>query len=126
MGLLDPEERARMKGNIINKFRGDIRLFDEGRARLAALCQTPVVGIIPFFRDIFIEEEDSIGLEKKSLGPLPGKVNVAVVLLHRMSNFTDFNYLEQDPRVNLFYSHKPGDIEMADIIILPGSKNTIE
>jgi len=100
MALLSPEERACIKGIIINKFRGDIRLFDEGRAQLAAICETPVVGVIPFFRDIFIEEEDAIGLgKKKSRGPLPGKVNIAVVLLHRLSNFTDFNYLEQDSRV---------------------------
>src|SRR5882757_1257599 len=102
MELLSPEERACIKGIIINKFRGDARLFEDGRAQLADLCRVPVIGVIPYFRDIFIEEEDSIGLQQKSKGFLPGKVNVAVVLLHRLSNFTDFNYLEQDPRVNLF------------------------
>jgi adenosylcobyric acid synthase len=93
---------------------------------LEKLCRVPVVGVVPFFRDIVIEEEDSISLQHKHNGFLPGKVNIAVVLLHRLSNFTDFNYLQQDPRVNLFYSREAEEIEKADIIILPGSKNTIE
>jgi adenosylcobyric acid synthase len=126
MALLSPEEKACIKGIIINKFRGDARLFEDGKAQLAALCQVPVIGVIPFFRDIFIEEEDSVSLERKARGYLPGKVNVVVVLLQRLSNFTDFDYLSQDHRVNLYYSHYPSEIEKADIIILPGSKNTIE
>jgi len=126
MALLNAEERDCIEGIIINKFRGDVRLFEEGRTMLEKLCRVPVIGIIPYFRDIFIEEEDAIGRQQKSKGFLPGKVNVAVVLLPRLSNFTDFNYLEQDARVNLYYSRQPGEIEKADIIILPGSKNTIE
>jgi adenosylcobyric acid synthase len=126
MALLSAEERDCIKGIIINKFRGDERLFDDGRIMLEKLCRVPVVGVLPFFRDIFIEEEDAIGLREKSRGFLPGKVNIAIVLLHHLSNFTDFNYLEQDDRINLYYSHEAGEIEKADIIILPGSKNTIE
>ncbi|HMH21371.1 MAG TPA: cobyric acid synthase [Puia sp.] len=126
MALLDPEERQCISGIIINKFRGDPGLFEEGRIRLEELCQTPVVGILPFTRDIFIEEEDSVALKQKHSGTQGGKVNVAVVLLQRLSNFTDFNRLERDPRVNLFYTREPGEIGKADIVILPGSKNTIE
>jgi adenosylcobyric acid synthase len=84
-----------------------------------------VVGILPYRKDIYIEEEDSVGLQKKHNSLLYGKVNVAVVLLNRLSNFTDFAVLEKDDRVHLFYSNNPSEIEQADIVILPGSKNTI-
>ena len=126
MALLTPEERGLIKGIIINKFRGDPQLFEEGRVMLEDLCQTPVAGILPFFRDIFIEEEDSIALKYKQNGPIHGKVNVAVVLLNRLSNFTDFDRLGQDPRVNLFFTGTADAILQADIVILPGSKNTLE
>jgi len=126
IALLSPEEKACIKGIIINKFRGDARLFDDGRTQLAELCGVPVVGVVPYFRDIFIEEEDSIGAIEKARTYIPGKVNIAIVLLQRLSNFTDFHQLSRDQRVNLYYSHRPEDIEKADIIILPGSKNTIE
>jgi adenosylcobyric acid synthase len=126
MALLSSEERACIKGIIINKFRGDARLFEDGRTMLEKLCRVPVIGVVPYFRDITIEEEDSIGLQQKHRGFSPGKVNIAVILLHHLSNFTDFNYLEQDSRVNIFYTRDARDIEKADIIILPGSKNTIE
>lgn len=125
MALLPPEEKQLIKGIIINKFRGDARLFDSGKTILEELCGVPVVGIIPYRKDIYVEEEDSVGLEHKHNKLAPGKVNVAVVLLNRLSNFTDFNVLERDGRVHLFYSNNPADIEKADIIILPGSKNTI-
>jgi adenosylcobyric acid synthase len=126
MALLTPEERGLIKGIIINKFRGDPQLFEEGRKMLEELCQVPVAGVLPYYRDIFIEEEDSIALRHKKNGPVSGKVNVAVVLLNRLSNFTDFDRLWQDPRVNLFYTLEPAVIVQADIIILPGSKNTLE
>ena len=126
MTLLDPEERQLIKGIIINKFRGDPALFEEGRTRLEELCQVPVVGVLPFSRDIFIEEEDSMSMKQKYAGPAGGKVNIAVVLVQRLSNFTDFNRIERDPRINLFYTREANEIEKADIVILPGSKNTIE
>lgn len=126
IALLTPGERALIKGIIINKFRGDARLFDDGRRMLEELTGIPVVGLLPYFRDIFIEQEDSVALDQKARSTRAGKVNVAVVLLRRLSNFTDFDRLEQDPRVNLFYTHQPDDIAQADVVILPGSKNTIE
>ncbi len=123
--LLRPEERALIKGIIINKFRGDSSLFDEGRQLLHDLTGIPVVGVIPYFKDIRIENEDSVALEQKSHSATEGKINVAVVQLRRMSNFTDFDVLEIDPRFNLFYSDQPKEIASADIIILPGTKNTL-
>ena len=123
--LLTEEERRHVKGIIINKFRGDMRLFDEGRRMIEELCGIPVLGVLPYFKDIHIEEEDSVSLEKKSLEAVDGKVNVAVVMLRHLSNFTDFDVLERDPRVHLFYTNNIEEIRKADIIILPGTKSTI-
>ncbi|MCU4175652.1 cobyric acid synthase [Carboxylicivirga sp. N1Y90] len=124
--LLDEEERKHIKGIIINKFRGDITLFDDGRKIIEDLTGVPVVGVVPYFRDIYVEEEDSVVLEQKKRTAMAGKVNVAVVLLNQMSNFTDFDALQHDGRVNLFYSDQSSEIQKADIVILPGSKSTLK
>lgn len=126
IALQSAEDRQRIKGIIINKFRGDMRLFDEGRRMLEEICGVPVLGVVPYFKDIYIEEEDSVSLEQKRRELAEGKVNVAVVLLRHISNFTDFDRLERDPRVNLFYTSNTKDIGRADIIILPGTKTTID
>ena len=124
--LQSPEDRSLIKGIIINKFRGDMRLFDEGRRMLEDLCGIPVLGVIPYYKDIYIDEEDSVSLEKKQRQLAEGKVNIAVVLLRHISNFTDFDTLERDPRVNLFYTSNTSDLQEADIIILPGTKSTLD
>ena len=124
--LQTPEDRRLIKGIIINKFRGDLRLFDKGRQILEDICGVPVLGVIPYFKDIYIEEEDSVSLEQKRRQLAEGKVNIAVVLLRHISNFTDFDTLERDPRVNLFYTNNIADIGRADIIILPGTKATLD
>ena len=126
IALQTPEDRKLIKGIIINKFRGDMRLFDEGRRMLEDICGIPVLGVVPYFKDIYIEEEDSVSLEKKQRELAEGKVNVAVVLLRHISNFTDFDTLERDSRVNLFYTNNVADISRADIIILPGTKSTLD
>ena len=120
-----PEDRQRIKGIIINKFRGDMRLFEDGRRMLEQICGIPVIGVIPYFKDIHIEEEDSVALAQKSFQGQQGKVNIAVVMLRHLSNYTDFDALEQDPRVHLFYTNNVEDIRKADIIILPGTKSTL-
>ena len=124
--LQSPEDRQLIKGVIINKFRGDMRLFDDGRKMLEDICGVPVLGVIPYYKDIFIDEEDSVALEQKRRQLAEGKVNVAVVLLRHISNYTDFDTLERDPRVNLFYTNNTSDIQQADIIILPGTKSTLD
>lgn len=124
--LQTPEDRKRIKGIIINKFRGDIRLFEEGRKMMEDICGVPVLGVVPMYKDIVIEEEDSVQLEQKHRSLQVGKVNIAVVLLRHMSNFTDFNVLERDSRVNLFYTNNTKDIEDADIVIVPGTKATLD
>ena len=126
IALQTPEDRKLIKGIIINKFRGDMRLFDDGRRILEDICGVPVLGVIPYYKDIYIEEEDSVSLEQKRRELVKGKVNIAVVLLRHISNFTDFDMLERDPRVNLFYTNNTNDISHADIIILPGTKTTLD
>ncbi|PID68020.1 MAG: cobyric acid synthase CobQ [Flavobacteriia bacterium] len=126
LALLPEEERALIKGIVINKFRGDLSLFDEGRKMLYELTKVPVAGVIPYFRDIYTEQEDSVVIDNKKATAQEGKINIAVVLLPRMSNFTDFDNLEFVPEVHLYYAHTPDEIAKADIIMLPGSKNTIE
>jgi len=123
--LLNEEERKLVKGILINKFRGDIRLFESGVTMLEKLCGIPVIGVVPYYKDIYIEEEDSVMLHTKHRSAQAGKVNVAVVLLQHMSNFTDFNPLEHDERVHLFYTNTPDDLNTADIVIVPGTKNTL-
>ncbi len=126
--LLPDEERRHIKGIIINKFRGDLSLFDEGRSILERLCHVPVLGVVPYFTDIHIEEEDSMSLARKSFQQAASrtKVTVAVVMLRHVSNFTDFDILERDTRVHLFYTSNPADLSESDIIILPGTKSTID
>ena len=125
IALQTPEDRELIKGIIINKFRGDMRLFDEGRRMLEDICDVPVLGVIPYYKDIHIEEEDSVALAQKSFEMEHGKVNVAVIMLQHLSNYTDFDALEQDPRIHLFYTNNVDDIGKADIIILPGTKSTL-
>ncbi|AVM53432.1 cobyric acid synthase [Bacteroides zoogleoformans] len=124
--LLRPHERRCVKGILINKFRGDIRLFESGIKMLEELCGIPVIGVVPYYKDIYIEEEDSVALASKSVRAEQGKVNVAVILLRHLSNFTDFNVLERDPRVHLFYTNNVDELAKADIILLPGSKSTLD
>lgn len=123
--LLNENERKLVKGILINKFRGDIRLFESGIKMIENLCGVPVVGVVPYYHDIHIEEEDSVMLHTKNRAATLGKVNIAVILLQHMSNFTDFNALEHDERVHLYYTNQPTEISEADIIIIPGTKNTL-
>lgn len=123
--LMTEEERRHVKGILINKFRGDIRLFESGIKIIEDLCHIPVIGVVPYYKDIYIEEEDSVMLQNKNIQASHDKVNIAVVLLRHLSNFTDFNILERDPRVHLYYTNNTDEIEKADIVLIPGSKSTL-
>ena len=123
--LLSKEERKHIKGVIINKFRGDLRLFEDGIKIIEKLCKIPVLGVVPYYKDIYIEEEDSVALATKNIKSEIGKINIAVILLRHLSNFTDFNVIEQDERAHLYYTNNVEEIKKADIIIIPGSKSTI-
>jgi len=128
IALQTPEDRNLIKGVIINKFRGDLRLFDEGRRMLEDICGIPVLGVVPYMKDIHIEEEDSVALGRKmeeGRGRMEGTLSVAVVMLRHISNYTDFDALEQDARVHLLYTNNTDDLLKSDIIILPGTKSTL-
>ena len=126
--LLEPHERERVLGVVINKFRGDRRLFDDGVAILEKRTGVPVLGVVPFVRELMLDQEDSVTVESGSTGAVfsAETVNVAVILLPRMSNFTDFNGLAAEADVALRYARAPEDVANADVIILPGSKQTIQ
>jgi len=125
LALLPPEEKALVRGVIINKFRGDARLFVDGRRQLEELTGVPVVGVLPYYRDIHIEEEDSVVLRQKHVTHKPGAVNVAIVRLPHLSNFTDFASLERASGLHVYYTDDPAEIMQAGVVILPGTKNTI-
>ncbi|WP_199269600.1 cobyric acid synthase [Formosa sp. L2A11] len=126
IALLEDWERKLVKGIIINKFRGDASLFVEGRTKLEELTGLPVLGVLPYAKDIIIEEEDSVALNLRSRTAVDNKLNIAVVKLHYMSNYTDFQALEQESLINLYFTRDKEELNKADVIIIPGTKNTIE
>ena len=123
--LQSPDDRKLIRGIIVNKFRGDMRLFDSGRRMIEDICGVPVLGVLPYMDDISIEAEDSVALSKMNTTAGEGVVNVAVIRLPRLSNFTDFDRLAARDGVNLYYTFSPDEVRKADIIILPGTKSTI-
>jgi len=125
LALLPPEEKALVRGIIINKFRGDSRLFESGRRQMEELTGVPVTGVLPYYRDIHIEEEDSVVLRQKHAEHKPGAVNVAIVRLPHLANFTDFASLERAGGLHVYYTDDPLELGHASVILLPGTKNTI-
>lgn len=126
LDLLSSEEHQRVVGVVVNKFRGDARLFADGIVILKARTGVSVLGVIPFLRDLELDQEDSVEVERYRHTPFTSQnVNIAVTLLPRMSNFTDFNALAAEPDVALRYVASPSEMEEADVVLLPGSKNTI-
>ena len=122
--LLDEDERELVKGIVINKFRGDVNLFLPAVEFLENKTGKPVLGILPYIEKIGVDDEDSVSLDDKfSTG---GEINIAVIRLGKLSNFTDFDSLAGEVDVNLFYAKTAAELDAADVIILPGSKNTSE
>lgn len=121
--LLEKEERERIKGFVINKFRGDKSILDPGIKMLEEKTGIEVFGTLPYLK-INLDDEDSLSLNKKN-GDASGKVNVAVVRLPRISNFTDFSNLEQRDDVYLHYVSSSQELKDCDFLILPGTKNTL-
>ena len=122
--LLDPDERAMVKGLIINKFRGDKTILDPGVKMLEEKAGIPVVGIAPYL-NIEVEDEDSL-TERFEGRQEVGLIDIAVIRLPRISNFTDFNPFESMPGVSLRYVQRVSELKNPDMIILPGTKNTME
>lgn len=128
--LLSEQERQRVRGVIINKFRGDVELLKPGIKQIEALTQVPVIGVVPYL-NVDLEEEDGVALQPEKLRHQLGiesdadKLDIAVIKVPRISNFTDFNALAAQPDVNLRYVAKVSQLGNPDLIILPGSKNTL-
>ncbi len=121
--LLEPKERARIQGMIINKFRGDQSILDPGVEMIQEITGIPVVGVVPYMQ-VDIEEEDSLTGRFAAENPA-GLIDIAVIRLPRISNFTDFAVFEQMEQINLHYVTSAGQLGQPDMILLPGTKNTI-
>jgi len=126
MELLTTSEKKRVKGFIINKFRGDLNLLKPGLAFIKRKTGIKVLGVIPFIKDIYIQDEDSVSLEKKFTMNTNGKLDIAVLNLPHISNFTDFDPLEREDLVSLRYVKEATAVGKPHVLIIPGSKNTIE
>lgn len=122
--LLNEKERRRIKGVIINKFRGDLNILQPGIKMLEDIIKIPVLGVVPYM-DVDIEDEDSVS-ERFTRVVNTGQVDVAVVKLPHMSNYTDYNVFSLEKSITLRYVSNLNDIKDPDLIILPGTKNTIE
>jgi adenosylcobyric acid synthase len=126
--LLTPGERRLLRGFIINKFRGDPALFTEGEAIIARRTRRPVLGVVPYVGDLVLPEEDSVALGNKPRDRAWGEADalrIGVVRLPHISNYTDFDPLEHEPGVTLRYLDHRDRLEALEVLILPGTKNTI-
>ena len=123
VALLEEEERQRIKGTVVNKFRGDRKILEPGLEMLHELCGVPVAGVVPYV-DVNIDDEDSLSLrfDKKTAQAL---IDIAVIRLPRISNFTDFGPFEAYSDVSLRYVERLSELGNPDMIFLPGTKSTI-
>jgi adenosylcobyric acid synthase len=134
--LLEPEERERIQGFAINKFRGDASLLEPGIRMIEERARKPCIGVVPYLRSLMLEEEDSLGLPATTqtrwgLDPLSDRASdrplrLAVIALPSFSNFTDFDSLLAEPSVSLLFCCTAETIAQADVVILPGSKQTVD
>ena len=122
IALLDDDERNYIKGFIINKFRGDVSLLTPGLDQLEEMTSLPVIGVVPYYHDIFIDEEDSVRCQPQSTS---ADIDIAVIHFSRISNSTDFEPLQQENNVTVRYVKRLEELGNPDVIILPGSKSTI-
>ncbi len=135
--LLEPEDRARIRGFIINKFRGDVSLLRPGVDMIEKRLGIPCAGVIPFLRDLGLEEEDGVAMEDRRTSARIWKLDeqsfspdrplrIGVIAFPHMANFTDFDALAREPSVSLAFLEDPANVPLADVLILPGSKQTID
>ncbi len=120
LALLSESEQARVKGFIINRFRGDIKLLESGLTWLEERTGKPVLGVLPYLHDLALDAEDAVALDNKVS---QAKVKIFVPLLPHMSNHTDFDPLRLQPNIDLQYIKIGQSLQGADLIIIPGSKN---
>ena len=130
--LLDDDERALIAGFVINKFRGDVSLLWPGIRMIEQRLGKPCMGVIPYLGHLSLDEEDSVGLDQRDEAPwteqnVPSRrLQIGVIAFPSISNFTDFDPLQAEPSVALKHLHDPSSIVFADVIVLPGSKQTMD
>ena len=124
VALLEPDERTRIKGLLINKFRGDVEILRPGLAMLEEKTQLPVLGVIPYLK-VDIEDEDSLSTRLEA-GRAVKPLDAAILRLPHISNFTDFMPLEQHPLLGVRYVSNAHELGAPDLILLPGTKNTVD
>ena len=125
MMLLSFRERARVRGMIINKFRGDLTLLSPGITEIEKKTGVPVIGVVPYIPDLKLEDEDSLTERFDRKPDQDALITIAVIRLPRISNFSDFDPFEQNPAVSVVYTTDKETLRKADMIIIPGTKNTI-
>jgi adenosylcobyric acid synthase len=133
--LLEPDERALLRGFIVNKFRGDLRLLEPGIEMISQRIHLPCAGVVPHLPDLGLDEEDGVALEDRLTvrrawqaetdGP-ERPLRIGVLAFPYMANFTDFDALAAEPSVSLAFLEHPQDVRRADLLILPGSKQTLD
>ncbi len=126
LSVIPAEDRERVKGVIVNRFRGDATLFDDGVRIIEKLAGVPVLGVIPYFRGIAIDAEDAVPLQAvvdPAAPPDHSKISIAVIYFPHISNFTDFAVLESNDIIEVHYLHHAKDLKKYQAVILPGSKN---
>ena len=123
MALQSEEDKKRIKGVVVNKFRGDRAILEPGLKMLEQLCGVPVAGVVPYL-SVDIDDEDSLS-ECFGRGKEPRLIDIAVIRLPRISNFTDFSPFEHYANVSLRYVERVRDLRAPDMIVLPGTKSTI-
>lgn len=120
------KDAGHIKGFIINKFRGDMDILAPGLDMILQKTGKPVIGVLPYAVDLGLPEEDGLALTEKRMTGRLGAIRIVVVRLKYIANFTDFDPLSLEPDVELIYSRNPADIENADLLIVPGTKNTVQ
>jgi len=123
--LLEPDERQLVRGFIINKFRGDVSLLQPGLDFLEDKTGKPVLGVVPYFRDIAIAQEDSVYLDERPDDPRNYDIDIAVIRLPHISNYDDFDPLEASPGCRVRYVADCNQLGSPGLIVIPGSKSTI-
>lgn len=123
MLLFDEEERALVKGVIINKFRGNVDILKPGLEMIEDIIKRPVLGVVPYM-DVDIDDEDSLSMKERG-SKVNGLIDIVVIRTPRISNFTDFNAFEQFEGVGVRYVKSPKDLGNPDMIIIPGTKSTM-
>ncbi len=122
IALLEPGDQALIAGFLINKFRGDPAILASGLDQLHGLTGRPTLGVLPWLDGRLIDAEDSLGAQDSPGGTL----DVTVIRLRWMSNFTDVDALAAEPGVSVRYTRSPADVERADLVVVPGTKATVE